>query len=812
MSNNPKDGVDLDGEAGKTNASGGSLFRSIRNRFSLNRSPLNHFDPTSAGPSKGVDSPDTHRGLGSNKLEKGKGTASAVEFSQSKAVFALDVSGSTAGKILQVEKDAITTLTDGLSTARKGDTQILPWSSHAHQIVRIDELDSVDSSGGTNPTALLRNMEFRTSLISSDVWFLLTDGEIDERLVGNFALDIGVARIHGTALVTFSFFKVKDVFVLFCQKASSGSILNILQHGRIYIKISYTELHNVQIPLPRKPDQDTVVLSSGQLLDLNKTYTNTLDERTTQVLLESYEDLDTLILTAHTRGRADDVRSWVSNQRIQMPINSPESSDRSGDSSKIEKLRESLRACHERNWELFSSVLSIDIKQKRERDWAVDSCGTISSTLGPVSTAFSRTLKARPTRGSETSTVKHSTPPLNLLFLKGYEGMRKWDASHGQHYYENCYGTCDLCGETDVILCLLLKNPPEDIETEGFPAVGSNSKHKFPLVLGNYPETDVIASLVCCDACSHFLVQYGETPTKERLVAALPLVSLWSYVNKKSWIQTLSQAFQHRFHDEVLILILLSSICNTIDDLNSHKSAETDATVSALKRALHHLSNGSDALAMSSLTSTSVVSTDLSTSLSQTLSRTLERLNTNDCPLLFYPLDGFVVLVQIGSLFEPDSVKIYIFVWLRILYHFTEKHYALRSASGDQDATHALRNILSGSSDLRTDEDGTNNNGVQERPRKCSISIAQLEGTCLLQVDTGELATLQRLGEYFQKVESSCAPALAVFLQVLLKNATKFASPEMFFHAMKSQESLQKVFWEPESMSEGNAREMITNF
>src|SRR6185312_8596427 len=94
----------------------------------------------------------------------------------------------------------------------------------------------------------------------------------------------------------------------------------------------------------------------------------------------------------------------------------------------------------------------------------------------------------------------------------------------------------------------------------------------YPLVLGNFPETDIVAPMLCCDACSSLIVQYGQSVGGEKLVAALPLVPMYESENKTNWLSTLSKAFQDRFRDDILGLVLLSSICGVIDDLATSNS------------------------------------------------------------------------------------------------------------------------------------------------------------------------------------------------------------------------------------------------
>lgn len=825
-------------------------------------------------------------------LTSGRNTT--IHFSQSTLVFALDASGSTAGKIIQVEKSVIKIICGRLTAARRLNTLILPWDNHARRAIQLDELDHVDSLGGTDPTVLLADPVCSNALSRSDLWFLLTDGEIQKDTVRKFALGIGAAGLHGTACVLIVFGSSLERPIL-CNVSVGISVFAItpdclflfhdFESGQIYVlqskgcfnalipddkrelqitnttrwddlhRFKYEGLVDFQIPVPRKPGQDTVLLSNGDALDLNDIYNNTLNESVTRELFARHEDLDTLVLTAHTRGREDDVRKWISEQRIKTPdpiwAERPDEHEigasltqalvrelrssfnrsasgsqefvnahvRGGSEAEVQRLKSELRACHKRNWRNFISELGIDTLTKAERDMIIDIArgtlrpevfppGAVRTMSTPIKSALKSKLISRREQASSSKPHTSSSDRIEnkdsscLLYLKGFQATRELgDRNKSQ---EDCYGTCDLCGETNMLLCLLTRNSPEGLTTQGFPAAGSSSKHKYPLVLGNYPETDVIAPLACCDACSYFLVQHGESPQGDKLIAALPLVSLENNINRKSYVEALTKTYENRFHSTILFQVLLSSIWSTVDYLTSLDSREVDATISALKATSRHLSHLPIELPSSTMLPTSIppVGIDPSEPLDKILSKTLVDFKTTGCPLLFYPLDGFVVLAKTGSSLTQISgdsddgafeKKLTSFTWLRTLYHLTEKHYLLKNASSAEDASQELLGILSEHQAQHDSEDSTG---------EISISITSLDGTYLLSRDSGELATFQRLGDHFLTIQAHCGTAIAAFLRTLRVTAHEFATPEQCFNAMKVNENLRQIFWAIEEMNE----------
>lgn len=122
--------------------------------------------------------------------------------------------------------------------------------------------------------------------------------------------------------------------------------------------------------------------------------------------------------------------------------------------------------------------------------------------------------------------MKNLSRPSDLLFLKEYRAALKCKTLYNQQQIGSEYDTCGLCGEADVISCLLFKALATDIHTEGFPPIGAMSRHKYPLVLGDYPETDIVVPILCCDACSSLTVEHMESVGIDKIVGILPLIPL----------------------------------------------------------------------------------------------------------------------------------------------------------------------------------------------------------------------------------------------------------------------------------------------
>lgn len=138
-------------------------------------------------------------------------TTSVYRLTDIPVTFAVDVSGSTKGAILEREQTAISKICELLSHPRLcTQSKILPWSHRAKSPVAATDIERLSSRGGTDPSVLLDNSKSCSTLQRSNLWFLLTDGDIDKPYIHKFANAIPRAGIHGTACVIILFGYASD--------------------------------------------------------------------------------------------------------------------------------------------------------------------------------------------------------------------------------------------------------------------------------------------------------------------------------------------------------------------------------------------------------------------------------------------------------------------------------------------------------------------------------------------------------------------------------------------------------------------------
>ena len=147
-------------------------------------------------------------------------------------------------------------------------------------------------------------------------------------------------------------------------------------------------------------------------------------------------------------------------------------------------------------------------------------------------------------------------------------------------------------------------------------------------------------------------------------------------------------------------------------------------------------------------------------------------LESDHSPILIYPLDGFVALLEstkynVRWFCSPDDINLA--VWQRTLFHFTEQHFAARATKGDGAAADGLSRIL-----------------LDDSQKRYVLSIQELVGSYLLSSQSNTRSLLQRIGSAFTLVESQGSHAIAVFLHLMHTKSSRYDSPVEFFDLVKS--------------------------
>jgi hypothetical protein len=581
---------------------------------------------------------------------------------------------------------------------------------------------------------------------------------------------------------------------------------------------------------------------------LQDVYDDKVDAATACELLDNDDNLKSLLLTSQLRGQNDSVRKWILKQKMKeedmLYIPRPDIDSRAsfyikillggyGPETPIQDrniLQDKLRSAHKANRTSF--VLGADIKQKmvmmrsrvvedsmarmilNENEVSVPESPCSAAILVPVSPQ----LMERPARSqyqvsssassSQDSLGWTSSTARNILYIPGYRYDRGSASAVGLE------GTCPLCRSPDSVLSLLLKRHPVDISTPGFPSPNSRAGLAFPLAMGTFPETDIISPFVCCDSCAYHLVQLHQSPYDEHITAALPLIpEAFSGSFQDTTFDAVDEALEKRFEKPAIEQVLLAIIYNTLErSEGEHEIIE--------KEALHWASSMIALQSSLPATLSSSFSGHLSprgyVRLPLALSQSLASLPKPKSPLLQYPLNGFVVMIQsmIDLNLEPRPNARQDAVFQRILFHLTEKHHEFY-LSDSKSASGALEGIIwrpntdqKEQAETVSPASGTPDSSPQSRPRSqldifmpvCSTPVIVLRDTHLLSEE--EWDTLQRLGPLFDRVKDDFSCAIAFFLNSLNKYVSATLTAIELFDKMRMMTELRGVFEEPEGITE----------
>lgn len=129
-----------------------------------------------------------------------------IEIRKTSPVFAVDISGSTRGRCLDQEKAVVAYMTTRFESATLvSQSHVLPWDGQSYGSMSTVQFRGLEAGAGTDPSVVLENSLSRCHLQRARVWFLMTDGYIEEPLVNKFANAIPNHGLHGTASVIILF-------------------------------------------------------------------------------------------------------------------------------------------------------------------------------------------------------------------------------------------------------------------------------------------------------------------------------------------------------------------------------------------------------------------------------------------------------------------------------------------------------------------------------------------------------------------------------------------------------------------------------
>ncbi|KAG9235103.1 hypothetical protein BJ875DRAFT_459975 [Amylocarpus encephaloides] len=353
-------------------------------------------------------------------------------FINQRVSFAVDVSGSTQGLVLEQERWIIGTISRLLSDhMRSSQAEVLPWTGYALPVIGTDELNQLHALTGTCPSVLNTYPTFTRSLQQCSAWVLITDGQISEYEGKRFALGICDNEYHGTACVIIVVgYKARrpidcDVSVGLAVFSSTPDCLFLfhdVETQQVYVLQSkgvfnavlpqdcsavnldndtrwsdlppffYEQLSTLRITKRQRLKRSEISLQSGKVLDFKNLCRYQIDAETANEILDNDDDLKTLLLSARIRGLESEVQRWIGKQQLQAkdpltttrPVGQALRYTKDLLSAIIDKLPErekeilrcNLRIAHRANWASFLGSINLDQEAVVERSYVVQDAMT----------------------------------------------------------------------------------------------------------------------------------------------------------------------------------------------------------------------------------------------------------------------------------------------------------------------------------------------------------------------------------------------------------------------------------------------------
>ena len=810
----------------------------------------------------------------SSQSDLGRATSASLRptFGNSKITIAVDVSGSTYNEVLDEEKRTIRNICALVSPDARSNVDILPWSSHAEGRKGLDQLDSLQSDGGTNPNVLLDDRSYRASLQDASFWFLMTDGKIDEGLIRRCTKQLLQHSLHSKACIISIFGRADSkpskcnvtvglaIFAVSPHVAflytnvdtgtttvlqTKGCFVNMLPRGRPnpvldynttwadLPRVSYENLSRVSIPPPQSIGGHELLLNNDLRLNLEDFFQDVpSDDRMIKELLDNEDNLKSLVLTAKFTGQKERLQAWLNKAEKQH----------------MEDLQAERQISERRHSQLMEDVAlkladpnSLECRKAQER---LQEANTGACLLGDA-TAVSSRRRSSITYARRLSTSAVTYAEDNIGAISGsvdYQAPKHHQSKSIQPFQTPGFvlpssprkfyrGECGLCAVEARVMALLLRKTPSKDQTPNFPKPDSHSRLIYPLAMGNYPETDIVSSLVVCDPCSYRLVSLGKDPWGESIVSAIPLVSFNS--NRESWLETMNMATNKRFHRSDLPSVFLAVLYTKMERLlNVPKTPQADGANHAIKWTCNML------LSEVMLHRTQIPELDHLGigALHEVLLRNFRNALTDspETTIMDYPIDGFIVAnVALSNSRHNNKItgsKRKRVVLLRFLYHLTQKYHEymkenepliVQAAKGllllldDPVGPRSLLQwefIRGLSGHWKSKEDLLQHLSRMRgklQAVKLSISVKDLLESPLLSRD--DASAFQRLGILFNWIASQGSSAIAAFLHHLLRKDHNHLSPKDHFLALCSEPTLQDALAEPEGLSSKQVEEIANH-
>ncbi|KAL0634034.1 hypothetical protein Q9L58_007052 [Maublancomyces gigas] len=704
--------------------------------------------------------------------EEGSGSE-ASSFTQCRISLAVDISGSTAGRILNSEREFVMKLVSQLTPETiSQNAYVLPWNHAAARPCQIQNLLMLESFGGTNPVVLLNSQPHLAALKVSNLWFLLTDGEITSRDVRALATTLAEKSMHGVPCVIVIFdnkskppsncnisvgispFAAVPNSALLYQDITVGGKCHVLatkgcfdaflpagtEQPVLDASTSWDSLPTIHpesafrdliIPAARELAPGELALSNDLTINFDNLFETDLDNGQIDQLLGNQNHLQSLLLSTHSRGQSASALSWLQRQTaVPQPsrVNNRLSTLDPAAATSIRRITAALQS-RESIVSPELSALQRELRESHRRNSQITQ--DRDSRTNIINSAIDSLQQASQANwaSSSLSTTRQSPAP-SLSRISDSESAPEIDRA------STCRGECPICFESDSVLAILFKRP------QGYVAASApkNTTLTFPLASGSNPEHDIISAWLVCEACSEYLVSARETPFRETATSALPLVS-WSR-NSALWRRALSQALDHFSGASqpllpILFLAILDHHLQTKAWCIPDGSAENAQRATALNWARSTI-----------LTEVKMSGDGAKGPLGPWISTVVAAPSKGELGLIWkYPVDGFVLMLAIARERGTDPALLTKTLWRKLLHQVTGRYAAELAGSDHARMSARVDAVLP---------------GMQEAGWIDVLLTGKFRP-----IARSEVQTLRRLSDEMMWIEAVCGPAMGRWLRFL---------------------------------------------
>ena len=666
---------------------------------------------------------------------------------------AIDKSGSTYGHTLKAEIGAVQKICSLLSSRNENPIRLLPWCDVALPPICLPKdsklMEQLKSNGGTSPRVLYSSAASLHALSSCGLWFLFTDGEIENSLVQEFAIATAELGLHSLACIIVIFGStlleapancnisvglatyavVPDCLFLF-QDISTGSLSILQAKGcfkellprsessyiqpviNIYTSwgelphISYGDLSRIRIAPPKELDLDEIALQEDLTVRMQDLYCGAVDEQSLAQIIKNEDNLKSIVMAETTRGNGQELQKWLAEQQVPVPELTQRPTDvdnraqstvtelleclgSSKNNAKTKGLRRRLREAHAVNRHQFQGAFNKHTEQKATIRNNNSMYRQASETGYRIQHELVHSLSSISHDYDEPAQESSQKVGSDFLFLPGF---RRGSSTTNQDFV----GRCMLCHGSSVLAILLTTSP--EISTPNFPRRGSLSRLAFPLAMGGFAETDVVSFFLPCDACALYLVRNFRSPHSETITGALPLASVG--LNEAAWLGSLETTFKGRFQScdlNALFVAILDKkiIDNKTRNASPHDTKLMDLALRWTKRSLLAITQVPVKLSSSFSHPGGALarSVSLLTAISDhALLNPADAQNT-EIAILRYPLQGFMVIIRLMCDEGKAQSSICTYLFQRLLFHFTEVYLTFQT-NGAKMALNAINETL----------------------------------------------------------------------------------------------------------------------